>query len=99
MLDIGFRFGVPLLFAKRFLESFRHMRQTFFFLNGVSVVNKHITHQLVTLTLTISNESCITEFAFLDKSTPYQFSSSWFHRLAGTCMVDSTVGFVTIKPF
>ena len=53
MLEIGFRFGSSS--AKRILKSFRHMHQTFFIVNSVSVLERHITHKLVTLIVTISN--------------------------------------------
>ena len=47
---------------------------------------------------TLPDQNCIAEFAFLDRSTPYPLCSSCFHRLAGSCMFDSTVGFVSIIP-
>ena len=40
----------------------------------------------------------IAKFSFHDRSTPYQPSSGWLHRLAGSRMVDITVGFVTAIP-
>ena len=63
-----------------------------------STIRIHLTHLLKTLTITISNESCIAEFAFLNRPILYQFSSSGYHWLAGSSMVDSTVGCVAIKP-
>ena len=96
MLNVGLRFGVLVSFAKRLLESLRLMRQKSFFVNSNSEVRIDLTNLLKTFT--ISNESCEQSLRFLNRFIPYQFRIYWLHRLAGSSMVDSTVGFITIIP-